>query len=233
MPSPLSPVDPPRPRRDRRFAKRPLLTLLTTTGAGTVASLPCSFSKPSNTHARDLLKVACRPDFRGDVSDTAVEETYATLSAWLCDVAHVVIRRDDGRYLTSQWLHLKMADARSQRARHPFRSNLPPRVLNEEHLFGWITHGVAAAGFTTRDLRSFVNVPSNADIHTASTQQASSPENLLDLGPRPLDKLSIMAELDQLSRHASLAVAGTRLDDLDAFARQPHTVFRERTRRGS
>ena len=168
-------------------------------------------------HARDLLEVSCSPDYRGDVPDIAVEETYATLSAWLRDVTHVIMKRHDGRFLTSQWLHLKMHDARSQRARHPVRSNLPPGVLNEEHLFGWITHGVVAAGFTTDGLRSFVDIPSNADIQSAATQQASCPENLLDVDPSPLDTLTIMAELDRLSRHASLPLAGTRLEHLDVL----------------
>ena len=168
-------------------------------------------------HARDLLQVACAPDFGGNVSARVVEETNATLSAWLREVAQVVVTRVDGRFLASQWLHLKMADARSQRARHPYRSDLPPRVLNEEHLFDWITHGLTAVGFTTDDLHSFVDVPSNPVIHSASTQDASSPENLPDLGPGPLDTLTIMAELDRLSCDASPPDAGARLDHLDAL----------------
>ena len=110
-----------------------------------------------------------------------------------------------------------MADARLQRASHPSRSNLPPHVLNEEYLFNWITHGLTAAGFATDDLRSFVDVPFNPVIHSASTRCFSPSENPKKLCPGTLDTLTILAKLDHLCCSASHPDASTRLDLLDAL----------------
>ena len=113
-------------------------------------------------------------------SKEAGEDANAALSSWIADVSRVIMRRNDGGFLGSQWLLLKAVDERLARGGIG-RQGLPPTRMIE-----WIGAGLVKAGLTGRGIAE----------HLGLRVAGLKPQPSTDGGSRCLPGLAMIAMID-------------------------------------
>ena len=166
-------------------------------------------------HCRALWETVHRPA-EPDEADAKTEDlTRVSLPAWFAQLSGIVMARPDGRFLGSQWLFMKVADERLERARHRHAENRVDHVLREVDLIEWIARGLFGARLTDDQIAPFVDVP---DISASGDLAPSLPASRSDDSVRPrLAALSVMCLSGQLTSEVSAGEERNLLDALDAL----------------
>ena len=136
----------------------------------------------------------------GDVVSTA-------LSSWIADLAGIVMGREDGGFLGTQWLLLKAMDERMKRGRRR------PDDFAHTDMIEWIGAGLAKVGLTGSKVSGYVDFGNSTARNNLS--ESSSFSNNEDKAPR-LSALAMMAMIDCMigDDQAGASDVLARLDDL-------------------
>ena len=137
----------------------------------------------------------------------------AALSSWIADLAGIVMCREDGGFLGTQWLLLKAMDERMKRGRRR------PDDFSQTIMIEWIGAGLAKAGLTGSKIAGYVDFQSSTGRDNLAEPSLSSSND--DRSPR-LSALAMMAMTDCMigDDQAGASDVLARLDDLLA-ARDP------------
>ena len=166
-------------------------------------------------HCRSLWTAANRTAESDDADPKDVDRVGATLSSWFEDLGRIVMERHDGRFLGSQWLFMKVADERLERARHHHAGGQFDRVLRELDLIEWMAHGLFAAGLTYEDVDSLTSLPDIAALEPSAPARPSPLHD--DPAPPRLAALSVLCLRGQLTGSATADEQRKVLDRLDAL----------------
>lgn len=134
--------------------------------------------KEADNYCRDYWRAAHR-------DDEAIERARDLLHAWLMQLADVVIKRNDGTFLATQWLLMKLQDERFERSSRGEGGHLP-----QLEMIGWIGGGLTEAGLRGGDMAGtpHADVEHNAeDVSRRRSNEAAR-----------LDLLALIAMLDRL-----------------------------------
>ena len=125
------------------------------------------------------------------------------LSSWMADVAGIVMGREDGGFLGTQWLLLKAMDERMERGRRR------PDDFAQTSMIEWIGAGLAKAGLTGSEIAGYVDFRSSTDRDNPNEPPLSSSND--DRSPR-LSALAMMVMIDCM-------IGGDRAGASDVLAR--------------
>lgn len=150
---------------------------------------------------------------RGD--SEAEEKTRTLLSSWLEELGRIVMARPDGRFLGSQWLFMKFADERLERALRRHAGHGREHLLRQVDLIDWIALGLSGAGLTIEAISGLVDLPDSTVTEPPVPARSDSGD---DEGGHPrLAALSAMSLIGGMTGKASAEDRGTLLDRLDAL----------------
>ena len=142
------------------------------------------FLKEADNYCRDCWRTA----HQNGVNSKEVRER---LLSWLTQVAAVVVGRDDGMFLGTQWLLMKSMDERFERRSIDDRDFLP-----QLEMIGWIGGGLVDAGLKEKDIPSAPRP--NAELTADSGASRPSQE------AASLDTIALAAMLGQLDEKTVL-----------------------------
>ena len=163
-------------------------------------------------HCRELWRAASKTQ---KADPKVMQQTEETLSSWVNQLGDIVMARRDGRFLGSQWLLLKVADERMDRAHRRHVEDRIPEQLRQEVLIEWIALGLSKAGLQGRDIEALVEFLESPILRNASPVKTNRPEESSGI-PR-LGALSMSALLDHMVREISLNGARKLLEHLDTL----------------
>ena len=175
----------------------------------------------AESHCHELWRTASRAHDQGKTHAEIMKETEATLSSWMEQLGAIVMARPDGRFLGPQWLLLKIADERMDRARRSHAEDRGKDRLRQEDLIEWIALGLSKAGLQGREIEALVQFPESSDLEKASPVKPLSSDDQKE-DPR-LGALSMSALLDHMIGEVSENGVWTLLERLDALL-----AFRDR-----
>ena len=177
----------------------------------------------AHCHARwEAMQRAVDAD-RGD--SEAEEKTRTLLSSWLEELGRIVMARPDGRFLGSQWLFMKFADERLERAlrRHAGRGR--EHLLRQVDLIEWIALGLSGAGLGAEAISGLVDLPYGAVTDQPAPARSDSGD---DDGSHPrLAALSAMSLIGGMTGKASADDRRTLLDQFDALLASRDPAFED------
>ena len=145
----------------------------------------------------------------------AEEKTRTLLSSWLEELGRIVMARPDGRFLGSQWLFMKFADERLERALRRHAGHGREHLLRQVDLIEWIALGLSGAGLSAEAISVLVDFPDSAVTEPLAPARSDSGDD--DGGHPRLAALSAMSLIGGMTGEASAADRGTLLDRLDAL----------------
>lgn len=138
-----------------------------------------------------------------------------SLSSWFLELGNIIMKRHDGRFLGSQWMLLKIADERVDRARRGHIQDRESHEIRQDDLIEWISIGLYKAGLTGHDVEALVEFPEVPNVQKASPiksiESGSSPQ-----APR-LAALSASAILGYMIDNTSRNNPQRLLTHLDAL----------------
>ena len=177
----------------------------------------------AHCHARwEAIQRAVDAD-RGDSG--AEEKTRALLSSWLEELGRIVMARPDGRFLGSQWLFMKFADERLERALRRHAGHEREHLLRQVDLIEWIALGLSGAGLTTEAISDLVDLPDSAVTEQPAPARSDSGG---DDGVHPrLAALSAMSLIGGMTGRASAEDRRMLLDRLDALLVSQDPAFED------
>ena len=167
----------------------------------------------AHCHARwEAMQRAVDAD-RGD--SEAEEKTRTLLSSWLEELGRIVMARPDGRFLGSQWLFMKFADERLERALRRHAGHGREHLLRQVDLIEWIALGLSGAGLSAEAISGLVDLPDSAVAEPPASARSDSDDD--DGGHPRLAALSAMSLIGGMTGKASAKDRRTLLDRLDAL----------------
>ena len=169
----------------------------------------------AESHCHELWREASRAHLQGKAHSDIMQKTEATLSTWLEQLGTIVMARTDGRFLGPQWLLLKIADERMDRARRSHLEDRGKDQLRQEALIEWIALGLSKAGLQGREIEALVKFPESSDLKKVSPVKPVSSDD----GPVApyLAALSMSTYVGHMIGEASANDVQILLDRLDAL----------------
>ena len=167
----------------------------------------------AHCHARwEAMQRAVDVD-RGD--SEAEEKTRTLLSSWLEELGRIVMARPDGRFLGSQWLFMKFADERLERALRRHAGHGREHLLRQVDLIEWIALGLSGAGLSAEAISGLADLPDSAVVEQSAAPRSDSGD---DDGSHPrLAALSAMSLIGGMTGKAAAEDRRMLLDRLDAL----------------
>ena len=172
------------------------------------------------SHSRALWEAAQDGD---DTDSTAPEQARVTLSSWFEELGRIVMGRPDGPFLGSQWLFMKIADERRERARRRTVEDRFDHLLREVDLIEWIARGLSGAGLAGEQVSTLVDLPETSTCEAPAPARPASRND--DPPGHRLAALSVMCLFGQLSGRASHDDERKLLDRLDALLESRDSDF--------
>lgn len=177
----------------------------------------------AEAHSHELWRVARKAQDGEQANSQIMQQVEATLSSWLNQLGDIVMARQDGRFLGAQWLLLKVADERMDRARRMHVDDRGSEQLQQEDLIEWIALGLSKAGLQGRDVEGLVELPESSSGQSASPVRTARPD---DESEAPLlAALSMSALLDQMIGDSSSSGVGRLLEHLDTLLALRDSAF--------
>ena len=169
----------------------------------------------AEAHCHKLWRTASKAEAEGKADRELMSQTEESLSSWVHDLAAIVMTRQDGRFLGSQWLLLKVADERSDRACRGHVGDRGSEQLRQEVLIEWIAAGLSKGGLEGRDIEALVEFPDSSGGRNASPVRTVRS----DEGPEAprLAALSMSGLLDHMIDETSSRDVGRLLERLDTL----------------
>ena len=179
--------------------------------------------KTAEEHCQVLWQTVHRGDSTDNANPEVVETTQATLSAWFEELGRIVMARPDGQFLGSQWLLLKVADERLDRARHARSEDRSARYLRQNDLIEWIALGLSKAGLSANTIATLVDFPDLPDSDAPASAWSASQ----DKGKTSplLGALSMIVLVDHMIGTASAENGQQLLNKLDALLASRDSAF--------
>lgn len=171
--------------------------------------------KTAEAHCHERWEAMQRAEDFNRVDSEATGKTRAVLSSWLEELGRIVMARPDGRFLGSQWLFMKFADERLERALRRHAGHGREHLLRQVDLIEWIALGLSGAGLTADAVSGLVDLPDSADTEQPAPARPDSGDD--DGGHPRLAALSAMSLIGGMTGKASAEDRGTLLDRLDAL----------------
>lgn len=171
--------------------------------------------KTAEAHCEELWWEANKVQEEGKVDPELIQEIKNTLSSWLHQLAAIVMARQDGRFLGSQWLLLKVVDERMERARGRRVEGRRTEQVRQEDVIEWIAMGLSKAGLQGRDIEGLVEFPessSGGNVDPVGTARSDEESEM----PR-LAALSMSGLLDHMIGESSSTDVGRLLEQLDTL----------------
>ena len=169
----------------------------------------------AENHCRTLWEAVQRTAEPAGPDANATDKVRVTLSSWFEQLGRIVMARPDGHFLGSQWLIMKVADERLDRARHHRAGNQAANLLREVDLIDWIARGLAGAGLTSEEVAILVDFPFSS---TPATPAPARPASCDDASRRHrLAGLSVMCLFGQLTAVTPTGEELKLLKSLDAL----------------
>ena len=181
----------------------------------------------AHCHARWDAMQRVAVDFNRVDSEVA-EKTRAVLSSWLEELGRIAMARPDGRFLGSQWLFMKFADERLERA---LRRHAGPRrehLLRQVDLIESIALGLSGAGLTAEAISGLVNFPDGAGTEQLAAARSDSGDD--DDGHPRLAALSAMSLIGGMTGKTPAHERRQLLDQLDALLASRDSAFEDESR---
>lgn len=169
----------------------------------------------AEVHCHELWRAARKAQNEGKADPKIIRQTEATLSLWLMELGDIVMTRPDGRFLGSQWLLLKVADERMDRARRRHEEDRGLEQIRQEDLIEWIALGLSNAGLVGRDVEALVEFPeslSGRDANPVGTARSDEGSEIPRLGA-----LSMSTFLDHMVGESSSQSVEELLDRFDTL----------------
>ena len=171
--------------------------------------------KTAEAHCHDRWEAMQRAEDFNRVDSEATGKTKAVLSSWLEELGRIVMARLDGRFLGSQWLFMKFADERHERALRRHAGHGSEHLLRQVDLIEWIALGLSGAGLTADAISGLVDLPDSADTDQPAPAR---PDSGADDGGHPrLAALSAMSLIGGMTGKASVEDRRELLDRFDAL----------------
>ena len=152
----------------------------------------------------------------GDRDDSEAEgKTRTLLSSCLEELGRIVMDRPDGRFLGSQWLFMKFADERLERALRRHAGHGREHLLQQVDLIEWIALGLSGAGLSAEAISVLADLPDSAVMEQSAAARSESGG---DDGSHP--RLAALSAMSLVGRRTGKASAEDRrmlLDRLDAL----------------
>ena len=161
--------------------------------------------------------------YRGD--SEAEEKTRTLLSSWLEELGRIVMARPDGRFLGSQWLFMKFADERLERALRRHAGHGREHLLRQVDLIEWIALGLSRAGFSAEAISGLVDLPDSAVTEQPAPARSDSGGD--DGGQPRLAAISAMSLIGGMTGRASAEDRRMLLDRLDALLVSQDPAFED------
>ncbi|MDD9980403.1 MAG: hypothetical protein OXU81_03440, partial [Gammaproteobacteria bacterium] len=143
------------------------------------------------------------------------EKTRTLLSSWLEELGRIVMARPDGRFLGSQWLFMKFADERLERALRRHAGHGREHLLRQVDLIDWIALGLSGAGLSAEAISVLVDLPDSAVVEQSAAAPSDSGDD--DGSHSRLAALSAMSLIGGMTGKASAEDRRMLLDRLDAL----------------
>ena len=169
----------------------------------------------AEAHCHKLWRTASKAEAEGKADRELMSQTEESLSSWVHDLAAIVMTLQDGRFLGSQWLLLKVADERSDRACRGHVGDRGSEQLRQEVLIEWIAAGLSKGGLEGRDIEALVEFSDSSGGRNASPVRTVRS----DEGPEAprLAALSMSGLLDHMIDETSSRDVGRLLERLDTL----------------
>ena len=177
----------------------------------------------AEAHCHALWETMCSTEQSDDAASKVMETMKATLSSWFEELGRIVIARADGRFLGPQWLFMKVADERMDRARRGRIGDRSHEYLGQDDLIDWIVLGLFKAGLTGRDIHAFVDFPDAPNVAVLAPTKPASHDD--DQTCSRLGALSLMALFDHRIGNGSAEERQKLLDWLDALLASRDQAF--------
>ena len=177
----------------------------------------------AEAHCRELWRAASKVEDEREVGPGGMQQTEETLSSWLHHLAAIVMTRQDGRFLGSQWLLLKVADERTDRARQGRVGDRRTDQLEQDDLIERIAVGLSKGGLKGRDIEALVELPDSSSGRNASPVRTVRSDEESE-APR-LAALSMSGLLDHMIDQTSSRDVGRLLERLDTLLGLRHPEF--------
>ena len=179
--------------------------------------------KTAETHCHELWWAACKAQDESNTDAKIMQQTEKTLSSWFHQLGAVIMARRDGRFLGSQWLLLKIADERMERARRSDMKDRRTTELQQEQVIEWIALGLSKAGLQGRDIEGLVDFPKSSSDRNGSPATTDQSDEGSDT-PR-LGAISMSALLDHIIGEQSSTGVGKLLKQCDTLLEMRDPAF--------
>ena len=186
--------------------------------------------KTAEAHCHERWEAMQRAEDFDRVGSEVTGKTKAVLSSWLEELGRIVMARSDGPFLGSQWLFMKFADERLERAlrRHAARGR--EHLLRQVDLIEWIALGLSGADLTAETISGLVDLPDSAVTEPPAPARSDSGGG--DGGHPRLAALSTMSLIGGMTGKAPAEERRKLLDGLDALLASRDSAFEDESRTG-
>lgn len=174
-------------------------------------------------HCQALWQAVHRGDSVDNDDPEVMGTTQTILSSWFEELGRTVMARPDRQFLGPQWLLLKVADERLDRARRTRTGDQSAKYLRQDDLIEWIALGLSKAGLTAGTIAPLVDFPDLPASYALAPAQSASQDDE-KTSPR-LGALSMMSLIDHMIGAASAENGQQLLNKLDALLASRDSAF--------
>ena len=115
--------------------------------------------RTADGHCDALWRAVRQADNSDDADSNVMKTVKATLIPWFEDLGRIVMARPDGQFLGPQWLFMKVADERMDRARNRIAGDRSRGHVPQNDLIEWIAIGLSKAGLTAGTIDALIDFP--------------------------------------------------------------------------
>lgn len=187
--------------------------------------------KSAEEHCHDLWRAVHQEKISNNDGSEVWEKTKETLASWFEELGRIVMARPDGKFLGPQWLLMKAADERLDRARRGRVGDRAHEYLWQNDLIEWITLGLSKAGLTTKTIAALVDFPEILAVGELAPARSALCDD--EKAQPRLGALSMMALVDHMIGKASAEDGQKLLDCLDALLASRDPAFEVESLRNS
>lgn len=187
--------------------------------------------KSAENHCHVLWRTEHQEKIFNNDGSEVWEETKKTLASWFEELGRIVMDRPDGKFLGPQWLFMKAADERLDRARRDRAGDRAHEYLWQNDLIEWITLGLSKAGLTTKTIAALVDFPEILAVGELAPARSALCDD--EKAQPRLGALSMMALVDHMIGKASAEDGQKLLDCLDALLASRDPAFEVESLRNS
>ena len=167
------------------------------------------------THCRELWRVARIAQEDGSADENIIPQTQDTLSSWLHQLGAIVMARQDGQFLGTQWLLRQFADERRERARGRYLEDGGTKTLRQEQVIEWTALGLCEAGLQGHHIEAVARLPEGLSGGGGRPERVARSD---EGSENPwLGTLSMSTLLDHMIRESSSQGVGKLLEQFDTL----------------